>query len=116
MWTMIPFTYFTEEAINWRRGRNKRKGEGPEEEGPGEPYPIPSTFLIVAQAILSLCFYLFPLYFSPGSFHLMICGTHIVYSAFRLNFIGKKNTPVSTDLMRVRGCEILLWNPAAHGC
>lgn len=63
-----------------------------------------------------LSFYRFALlYLSPGSFHLMICRTHIVYSVLDWTLL-EKNTPVSTDLMQERECEILLWNPAAQGC
>lgn len=41
--------------------------------------------------------------------------TYCVFS-FRLNFIGKKNTPVSTDLMQEGKCEMLLGNPAVQAC
>ena len=69
-------------------------------------------YFILSHSVFFLSFYLFPLYLSPGSFHLMICRTHIVYSVFRLNFIGKKHTSEHRFNARTR-----VWNtPQKSSC
>lgn len=113
---MAPFTYFItsrlhveETEIDIMVRQNKKK------EGGGGHSEAISFFFFHLQHFISflsqrffLSFYLFPLDLSPGSFHLMICGTHIVYSVLDWTLL-EKNTPVSTDLMQERECEILLW-------
>lgn len=64
-----------------------------------------SLFLSLSVAFLSLAL--------SCSFHLMICGTHTLYSVLDWTLLGKI-TPVSTDLMQDRVCEVLLWNPPAQ--
>ena len=72
----------------------------------------PFPYFILSHSVFFLSFYLFPLYLSPGSFHLMICRTHIVYSVFRLNFIGKKHTSEHRFNARTR-----VWNtPLKSSC
>lgn len=73
-------------------------------------------FDCIISHLISKCYFL-SLYLSPGFFHLMICRTRIVYSVSDWTLLEKKktHTPVSTDLMQERECEILFWNPPAQG-
>lgn len=108
---MAPFTCFitsllhveeTELTLWSDKIRKRGEGDGGEEgggrrrEGVLRQYLFffffPFPYFILSHSVFFLSFYLFPLYLSPGSFHLMICRTHIVYSVCRLNFIGKKHT------------------------
>ena len=96
------------------RGMGGRREEEEGEEGVLRQYLFFFLFpyFILSHSVFFLSFYLFPLYLSPGSFHLMICRTHIVYSVFRLNFIGKKHTSEHRFNARTR-----VWNtPQKSSC
>lgn len=69
-------------------------------------------FYLKAFLSLSLSIHLFPLYLSPGSFHLMICRTHIVYSVFDWTLLEKKHTSEHRFNARTR-----VWNtPLKSSC
>lgn len=118
---MAPFTYFITALLHVEETKLTLWSDKIKKRGMGGSilsffffsfFPISDFISKRFSLSLSLSIHLFPLYLSPGSFHLMICRTHIVYSVFDWTLLEKKHTSEHRFNARTR-----VWNtPLKSSC
>lgn len=116
---MAPFTYFIISLLHVEETKltlwsdKIRKGRWGAFWGNIFFFFLPVTlYLILSHSVSFSLSNLFPLNLSPGSFHLMICRTHIVYSVLDWTLLEKKHTSEHRFNARTR-----VWNtPLKSSC